>query len=305
MPVENVVTLITGGAVGLGRSFAEELGRSGAVVTICDIRDDVDQTAADLRAQGLDVHAVQADVSQSADVQRVVDDVAERSGRIDVLVNNAGTIRVTDPLDPWDKALDDFHHVIATNLMGVYMFGRAVAPIMVENGGGNIVNVATDHIHTCGWPDAVDHGESQGCPWKNERRRPGWVGLDVYDASKWALNGLTQNWARSLRPHGVRVNSLCMGATDSFMQRQFFGFDYGQNPPTPELLATWISPQRLAQVLIALIEEGPDGRSGDNIGVWMGHPTVLPAPSATLDLAPDFTPEQMTAALASMSGAGE
>lgn len=296
-PVAGMSVLITGGAVGLGRSFAHKLAHAGAVVTICDLRPDVEDTARDLRARGLNVQAVEADVSAAPDVQRAVTAALENAGSIDVLINNAGVVRVTDPLDTWDKALDDYEHVIGTNLKGIFMFGRAVAPIMAAKGSGHIVNVATDHIHTCGWPDVVGHGDSSGCPWNGERRRPGWVQLDLYDASKWALNGLTQNWARSLRQHGVRVNSLCMGATDSFMQREFFGFDYADNEPPSALLETWIDPERLADIVIELIEEGPDGRSGDNIGVWMGHPTVLPKPSAVLNLSPDFTPDVMTSPL--------
>jgi 3-oxoacyl-[acyl-carrier protein] reductase len=297
MSLKGQSAIVTGGAVGLGRSFATELARNGATVTICDIREDLEQTVDDLRDQGLDVHAVSADVAIPEDVRRVVDEVVRRTGAVDVLINNAATVRVTDPLDPWEKALDDYEHVMAINVKGVYMFGRAVMPIMVRAGAGNIVNVASDHIHTCGWPAPVDHSDAHACPWKDERRRPGWVGLDIYDGSKWALNGLTQNWARSLRPHGIRVNSLCMGATDSYMQRQFFGFDYDKNPPAPELLAKWIDPQRLAGLVIELIEEGPAGRSGDNIGVWMGHPTVLPAPSAVLNLRPDYSSDEMVAVL--------
>ena len=152
--------------------------------------------------------------------------------------------RLTDPSDAWDKALEDFDYVVGTNLKGVFLCGRAVAPLMVARGEGHIVNIATDHIYTCGWPEPVDHTEAQACPWRHERRRPGWVGLDVYDASKWALNGLTQAWAKSLRQHGIRVNNLCMGATDSHMQRSFLGFD-NEEPPA-ELLAKWMDPARVS-----------------------------------------------------------
>ena len=103
-------------------------------------------------------------MSRPDDVRRVVDDVVRRTGTIDVLVNNAGVVRVTDPTDPWEKALDDYDHVVGTNFKGVFLFGRAVIPLMVEQGSGNIVNIATDHVHTCGWPEAVDHADSSRLP---------------------------------------------------------------------------------------------------------------------------------------------
>jgi 3-oxoacyl-[acyl-carrier protein] reductase len=294
MTLQGSGAIVTGGAVGLGRAVAESLARVGAEVTVCDVRDEVSA----LTTGAGSVTGVRADVSDPADVRRVVDGVLDRTGRIDVLVNNAGVVRLTEPTDTWDKALDDYEAVIGTNLRGAYLFGRAVAPVMAEQGSGNIVNVSTDHVHHCGWPEAVDHANSPGCPWAAERRRPGWVGMDLYDASKWALNGLTQNWARSLRPHGVRVNALCLGSTDSHMLRSWAGFDGGAEPP-PELLAKWMSADAVADLVLELIDEGPGGRSGDNVGVWVGHPLRLPPPSRLLNLEPDFEPEQVSAPLVS------
>jgi 3-oxoacyl-[acyl-carrier protein] reductase len=297
MSVDGRIAIVTGGAVGVGRSFATGLARAGARVTICDIRPDVEQTAADLQADGLDVNGIVADVSAPADVRRLVDGVVDRAGRIDILVNNAGVVRATEPTDSWEQALDDYEYVVGTNLRGVFLCGRAVAPVMVEHGGGDIVNVSTDHVHTCGWPDHVGHADAPTCPWAGERRRPGWVGMDLYDASKWGLNGLTQNWARSLRSRGVRVNNICLGATDSFMMRMFAGFGDESTPPPAELLAKWMDPEAVTEVMIELIDEGPDGRSGDNVGLWVGHPVVLPPPSSALNLSPGFVPDDVSAPL--------
>jgi NAD(P)-dependent dehydrogenase (short-subunit alcohol dehydrogenase family) len=97
--------------------------------------------------------------------------------------------------------------------------------------------------------------------------------MDLYNASKWALNGLTFDWAIALRKHGIRVNALCLGAADTEMLRSFIGAD-----PDPEFVATWMRPADVAAVLVALLEEGPDGRTGDNIGLYAGHPCVLPPP---------------------------
>ena len=293
MSIQGSSAIVTGGAVGLGHSFAAALARAGARVTICDIRDDVQERAAQLGADG-----VRADVSQPEDVRALVDGVVAKHGTVDILIANAGVVRATEPTDPWEQALDDYEAVIGTNLKGVYLPGRAVAPIMAEQGSGHIVNIATDHVHNCGFPDALDHDDAPACPWASERRRPGWVGMDLYDASKWGINGLTQNWARSLRAHGVRVNAICLGATDSHMMRTYAGFGYeDDNQPPQALLEKWMNPEAVAQVVIDLIEEGPEGRSGDNIGLWVGHPTVLPAPSPVLDVPPGLTPDDIAAPL--------
>ena len=95
--------------------------------------------------------------------------------------------------------------------------------------------------------------------------------MDIYDASKWGINGLTLAWSQALAEHGIRVNALCMGATDSHMLRSFFNFQ-----PPPEEVARWMKTEDIAQVLIDLLREGPEGRTGENVGIAVGHPVVLP-----------------------------
>ena len=95
--------------------------------------------------------------------------------------------------------------------------------------------------------------------------------MDGYDASKWALRGLSESWAIGLAPHKIRVNELCMGATDAPMLREFMG-----DRATPEAIAGWMRPEDQARVLVELILEGPDGRTGTQIPFWLGHPVVLP-----------------------------
>ena len=163
--LEDRTAIVTGGAAGLGLSLASALARVGAVVTICDTRPDVEETAAELsRAVGNKVTGIAADVSQPDDVLRVVEHAAARTGTVDVLVNNAGVVGVTTPTDDWEKSLADYDYVLGTNLKGVFLFGRAVAPLMVRSGFGEIVNVSTDHIHTCGWPDPVGHADDADLP---------------------------------------------------------------------------------------------------------------------------------------------
>lgn len=252
--LEGTAAAITGAAHGIGAGMARELAAEGAALALCDIDPAVHALAAELERDGASVLAVEADVSVADDVRRFVDSAIARFGRIDAMVANAGVWRATSPLDPWDKALDDFEAIVAVNLRGVFLCGRAIAPHMAEMGGGHIVNVATDHIHP-------PPGYSTG----------GGTRMDVYDASKWGINGFTQAWARVLAPHGVRVNALCMDATDSNMIRGALG----QEPP-PELLERWMRPEQIGRLLIELLCEGPEGRTGENIGIWLDHEVALP-----------------------------
>lgn len=268
--LDGKVALVTGAAVGLGNAFARALAAEGARLAVCDLRPDIAELADEL---SVPVLAVEADVSNPDDVRRVVEDTLQRFGGIDVLVNNAGTWAASLPTDPIDKSLRDYEKLVGTNLRGVFLFGRAVIPGMIERGSGEIINISTDHVQTCGTPFELDHSDAPGCAWANEppRTTGGGPAMDLYDASKWGINGLTLAWSQALAEHGIRVNALCMGATDSHMLRSFYNFD-----PDPSEVANWMKAEDIARLLIDLLREGPEGRTGENIGIAMGHPVVLP-----------------------------
>lgn len=238
------IALVTGAARGLGRTYAEALAAEGVNVVACDRLEAVNEL------EGL---TYVADVSQPADVKRVVDGAMAEHGRIDILVNNAGTVYPTGAVDPWEQSLADWDEIVGTNAKGPFMFGRAVAPIMVEQGAGNIVNIGTDHVFTLPGKDVHGHGA-----------------MDLYNAAKWALNGFTLDWAISLKDKGVRVNCIHMGATDTEMLRGWIGDDI-----TDEIVATWMKREDIAAVLIELLSEGPGGRTGQNLGMWVGRPISI------------------------------
>jgi NAD(P)-dependent dehydrogenase (short-subunit alcohol dehydrogenase family) len=151
---------------------------------------------------------------------------------------------------------------------------------MIAQGGGDILNVCTDHVQTCGSPWELSHDDAPNCPFRAIAPRPtgGGPGMDLYDASKWGQLGLTFAWARALAPHHIRVNALCMGATDSFMLRSFHN-----HAPAPEEVARWMKAEDIARLVLDLMR---DGRSGDYIGAAVGHPIVLPARRANPYLVP-------------------
>ena len=245
--------IVTGGAAGLGKHYAIALAREGCNIVLCDVRPEAEQVAEELRAYDVRATGHVADVSVADDVRRVVDQAISDHGRIDILINNAGIWRGSTAKDDLDKSLDDYEKLIGTNLKGTFMFGRALIPHMIEKGGGNIINIATDHVHT-----------------HPGRPTSGGAVMDLYDVSKWGVLGLTLSWASALKAHNIRVNSFSMGATDSSMIRGFFDF----KPPADQV-ATWMSPEAVCDLAIQMLKEGPQGRTGENIGVWVGFEIQL------------------------------
>ena len=246
------VSIITGAAQGVGAAFARRLSEEGCNVVITDKRDSIPQLGEEI---GAEWHI--GDVSDPEHVRSVVDRTVENFGTVDILVNNAGEVLRTGPLDDWDQSLLNYERLFGSNLRGAFLFGRAVAPIMAEQNYGEIVNVSTDHVK----------------PAPGSSRHHGHGNMDLYNASKWALNGLAFDWAKALAEHNVRVNNLCIGATDTEMIRSWSGPN-----ADPVWVDSWMKPEETAEVLVQLLLEGPNGRSGDNIGLYAGFPCVLPDP---------------------------
>ena len=259
------VAIVTGAAVGIGNAIARALHAEGARLSVCDVREEVNVLAGELGAL-----ATIADVAQPEDVRRVVVSTLQRFGRIDVLVNNAGVWAGSLPTDDLEKTQRDYDYLVGVNLKGSFLFGRAVIPHLIAQGGGDIINVCTDHVQTCGSPFELTHDDAPGCPFKDIAPRPtgGGPGMDLYDASKWGQLGLTFAWAQALAKHQIRVNALCMGATDSYMLRGFHN-----HAPPPEEVARWMKASDIARLVLDLMR---DGRTGDYIGAAVGHPIVLP-----------------------------
>ena len=263
--------IVTGAAVGLGSSYAKALAQEGVNVAVCDLREEIHEVAESLRALGVNAVSYQGDVSDPDHVRTVVDGAREAFGSIDILVNNAGVWGGSVADDDLDKSIEDYEQIVGTILKGEYLFGRAVIPIMIEQGaGGEIVNIATDHMVTCGTPYFCCP-KLETCPWGDSPRPTGGGdAMDLYDAGKWGLNGFLYGWAKALAPHNIRVNAFCMGATDSHMLRGFHNFD-----PSDEEVASWMRAEDNAQAMIDMLQEGPSGRNAQNVNFCMGRPVQL------------------------------
>ncbi len=181
------VALVTGAARGIGRGIALTLAREGAAVAVNYAKraDAAEEVVSSIRGQHGQAEAVQGDVGLYADVERIVDTVLKRFGRIDMLVNNAGVVTrhpILDvPLDEWDR-------VVRTNLYGVFHCSRLVGRHMVERGGGGkIVSISSIH------------------------GRVAKAGMGPYCATKAAIDMFSKQLAVELAPHKINVNVVASG----------------------------------------------------------------------------------------------
>ena len=252
--LDGKVAVVTGAAQGLGTVYARALAQEGADVAICDIQPSVTQVASDLANEtGRKVTGYVCDVSQPDAVKAFAEQVERDFGGVDVLVANAGVYERT-PLElSREEALAAYERIMGTNAKSVYLCERAFIGSMLARGGGDIVIISTDHI----LPPVLP-GQTRQSP-----------ATDLYDASKWVLNGYIQGWALGLADQNVRVNGIAMGATDTPMLRGIFP----DGKPPEDVVKGWMRPEQQAQLLIDLLE---DGRTGDLIASEPGMPVELP-----------------------------
>jgi NAD(P)-dependent dehydrogenase (short-subunit alcohol dehydrogenase family) len=188
------VAIVTGGSRGLGAEFAEGLAEAGASLMLCARRDEwLTPGVESLRGRGFTAHAMRCDVSNSADVQAVVDATIERFGTVDILVNNAG---VSWGERPEAMTLAQWQRVIDINLTGAFICSQAAGREMLKRHYGRIINIASI---------AGFQGNVNG---------PYYAG---YAASKAGLMGLTRELASSWGRHGIRVNAIAPGFFPSRM----------------------------------------------------------------------------------------
>lgn len=213
------VALITGAARGQGAAEARLFAQRGAKVMLCDILDSEGQAvAAEIGANAAYLHL---DVTSEASWQAAVKAAVGKFGKLNVLVNNAGIVKVTDLAD---CPLDEYMQVIQVNQVGVFLGMKTVVPAMKQAGGGSIVNISS-----------IDG-------------LIGMTGGTAYCASKFAVRGMTKVAALELGKHGIRVNSIHPGGiltpmiTGAGLDAQTAGEIFGRVPlqriGQPEEIAT-------------------------------------------------------------------
>jgi NAD(P)-dependent dehydrogenase (short-subunit alcohol dehydrogenase family) len=179
------IVLVTGGGRGLGAAICRTLGEAGAVIVAADMRTDLAEgLVGELQGQGVQALALPLDVTDPAKAEATMREIVGQFGRLDVLVNNAGT-DVTTSVE--ELSLDDWQRVIAVNLSGPFLMSKLAFPIMREQGHGHIVNIVSTAA------------------------KRAWANASAYHASKWGLLGLSHALHVEGRAVGIKVTAVIAG----------------------------------------------------------------------------------------------
>ncbi len=250
MAIEGSSAIVTGSATGLGAAVAKLLAARGCnvVVNYTKSKTEAEETAAACKDLGAEALLCRADVSRDDDCRRMAAQAFDAWGRIDALVNNAGTTKVAAHDDLEALTDEDFQRIYGVNVIGSYQMVRAVAPHMKKAGQGAVVNISSI-------------GAVTG------------IGTSIaYAASKGALNTMTLSLARALAPE-IRVNAVCPGLIRTRWMRDGLGEEgYGQllkqvEETTP--LQKVSEPEDIAETVVWLIE-GAGHVTGETIIVDAG-----------------------------------
>ena len=229
--------IITGGGRGQGLVEAQMFAERGASVAICDILDsEGEQAARELASKNFAVRYFHLDVVADEEWKATVAAVMEWTGRIDVLVNNAGILKRKTILTYSES---DWREVLDVNLTGTFLGVQNVAPHMCRQQSGVIINIASNAAFS-GHPDAA------------------------YTASKWGVRGLTKSAAMEFASYGVRVNSVCPGlvVTDINRHAPHLGTMIGMTP-----LGRAVEAEEIAATVLFLAGDGARMITGEEIVV--------------------------------------
>lgn len=197
--LDGKVAIVTGGAMGLGQAMATALAQAGADIVIADIQEDVAQaTATTIReTEGVQATSLKVDVTNPDDVQKMVDDVVDEFGKIDILINNAG---MTINAKAEEMTYEQWNKVINLNLNGVFLVAQAVGRQMIKQGHGNIIN-------TSSMSGLIANKPKEQCS---------------YNASKAGVIMLTKSLAMEWSKYNIKVNTIAPGYMKTELTKPFF-----------------------------------------------------------------------------------
>ena len=252
--LEGKVAVVSGAATGIGRAIAVRLAREGCDLGILDVNQEgAKQTAALVESAGRRCQVESTDVSDYQQVRKSTDRLIEVFGRIDLLYNNAGIIRIATLAE---TSLADFRDIFRVNVDGVFHCCKAVVPHMMARRSGKIVNTAS-------WFGKIGH-----------------AGYGAYCASKYAVIGLTQSLAREVASYGINVNAVCPGTiVDTCMREEADRESVRQGLATAKEREGNIPwgrvgvPEDIARVAVFLASDEAEYMTGQAInvtgGLWM------------------------------------
>src|SRR3974390_205436 len=189
-PLAGQVAVISGAGRGIGAAIARKLASLGATCALLGrTQSTLDITAQAIHEAGGKTEVIPCDVTVLHQVEYASARIDSTFGRLDILVNNPGVGGFNEPLH--NLAPEDWDRILNTNLRGVYFAIRCFAPLMIRHYSGHIINISS-----LAGKNALPNGAA-------------------YAASKWGLNGLTYSVAEELRPHNIRVSTVCPGSTET------------------------------------------------------------------------------------------
>ncbi len=246
--LEGKSAIVTGAAQGIGFAIAREFARHGCDVLCCDVNGEAVAASAQRIAgeTGRTVIGMRADVTSRKDVESVVGGAMAAFGKIDILMNNAGILIHAPVLEMKEE---DWDRIFSINVKGHFLFAQAVGRQMVKQGVGRIINMSSCSAKKASAEEAA------------------------YCATKAAILGLNRVLALELGPHGVNVNAICPGATDTEMVRSTF-------LTSPEIEKEWIDktalkrlgrPEDQARVAVFLASELSAHITGEALIVSAGE----------------------------------
>lgn len=243
MRLSGKVAVVTGGGSGMGRAIGLAFARQGAKVVVADINlEAARETVALLESAGGDAIAVKVDVTRKAETLDMAKAALRRFGRIDVLVNNAGSRCLKSFLDHTEE---DWHRMIDINLTGHFFCAQAVVPSMLKGGKGKIINLASIAAHT-GRPDRV-----------------------AYCAAKAGVMGLTRALAMDLRGKNICVTAISPGSIATPMNHAAATsteVEWGKET----VVGRWGTAEDVAHAAVFLASDESDYITGSEIAVEGG-----------------------------------
>ncbi len=237
----NDTVVVTGGSRGIGKSVTEAFAAAGYRVALiyASRRKEAEKTAESLRERGTDAVAYLCDVSDAGQVRRVSDEITQRFGRIDVLVNNAGIAQIKLFTDTDEN---DWNRIMGVNAGGIYNMCRAIVPQMISRKNGRIINMSSM------WGISGASCEV------------------IYSASKAAVIGFTKALAKELGPSGITVNCIAPGVIDTEMNAELD--DETRKELTDEIpLERFGSPEDVAGAVLFLASDQASYITGQVLGV--------------------------------------
>ncbi len=244
--MQGTVALITGAASGIGRASAQLFAREGARVVVADGNPALGtETVDSIRADGGTARFIEADISQAAQVDSMVQSSLQAYGQIDILLNGAGILAYGTVLE---TELADWNRIFTVNLTGTYLCCRAVLPCMIRQGRGSIINIAS----TTGAHDACARAAA-------------------YVSSKGGVTLLTRAMAIDHARQGIRVNVICPGPTDTPMLRKAMTADQLEAFAKSFPMGRLGRPEEIAKAALFLASEDASFVTGSTLYVDGGQ----------------------------------